>query len=128
MNMTQQLTLVGLVSTLSLWLIPALLEAREPQTEVQQILQTTHSWEGTNYQSYPTGQPQLTVLRIKVPPNTALHWHHHPVISVGYVLSGNLTLEKKKRPGSARLCMQAKRWRKLCRRHIEVSRRTNQSS
>jgi hypothetical protein len=38
MNMTQQLTLVGLVSTLSLWLIPALLEAREPQTEVQQIL------------------------------------------------------------------------------------------
>ena len=95
MNMTQQLTLVGLVSTLSLWLIPALLEAREPQTEVQQILQTTHSWEGTNYQSYPTGQPQLTVLRIKVPPNTALHWHHHPVISVGYVLSGDLTLEKK---------------------------------
>ena len=93
--MTQQLTLVGLVSTLSLWLIPALLEAREPQTEVQQILQTTHSWEGTNYQSYPTGQPQLTVLRIKVPPNTALHWHHHPVISVGYVLSGELTLEKK---------------------------------
>jgi quercetin dioxygenase-like cupin family protein len=37
----------------------------------------------------------LTVLRIKVPPNTALHWHHHPVISVGYVLSGELTLEKR---------------------------------
>jgi len=35
------------------------------------------------------------VLRIKVPPNTALHWHHHPVISVGYVLSGELTLQKK---------------------------------
>jgi quercetin dioxygenase-like cupin family protein len=95
MKMTQQLTLVRLVSTLSLWLIPALLEAREPQTEVQQILQTTQSWDGTNYQNYPTGQPQLTVLRIKVPPNTALHWHHHPVISVGYVLSGELTLEKK---------------------------------
>src|SRR5260221_1848816 len=41
------------------------------------------------------GSHSLTVLRIKVPPNTALHWHHHPVISVGYVLSGELTLEKK---------------------------------
>jgi quercetin dioxygenase-like cupin family protein len=94
-NMTQHLTLLKFLSTFFLWLIPALLGAREPQIEVQQILQTTQSWDGTNYQSYPTGQPQLTVLRIKVPPNTALHWHHHPVISVGYVLSGELTLEKK---------------------------------
>jgi quercetin dioxygenase-like cupin family protein len=95
MKMPQHLTLLRLLSSLSLWLIPAVLGAREPQIDVQQILQTTQSWDGTNYQSYPTGQPQLTVLRIKVPPNTALHWHHHPVISVGYVLSGELTLEKK---------------------------------
>jgi quercetin dioxygenase-like cupin family protein len=88
MKMTQHLTLVRLVSTLSLWLIPGLLGAQEPQIKVQQILQTTQSWDSTNYQNYPTGQPQLTVLRIKVPANTALHWHHHPVISVGYVLSG----------------------------------------
>ena len=95
MKMTQHLTFLRFLSSLSLWLIPAVLAAREPQIEVQQILQTTQSWDGTNYQSYPAGQPQLTVLRIKVPPNTALHWHHHPVISVGYVLSGELTLEKK---------------------------------
>jgi quercetin dioxygenase-like cupin family protein len=95
MKMTQHLTFLRFLSSLSLWLIPAVLGAREPQIEVQQILQTTQSWDGNNYQSYPTGQPQLTVLRIKVPPNTALHWHHHPVISVGYVLSGELTLEKK---------------------------------
>jgi quercetin dioxygenase-like cupin family protein len=67
----------------------------EPQIQVQQILQTTQSWDGKNYQCYPTGQPQLTVLRITVPPNTALHWHDHPVISVGYVLSGHLTIEKR---------------------------------
>ncbi len=59
------------------------------------MLQTTQSWDGTNYKSYSTGQPQLTVLRIKVPPNTALHWHHHPVISVGYVLPGELKVEKR---------------------------------
>ena len=95
MKITQHLTLLRLFSTLSLWLIPAVLDARELQLEVQQILQTTQSWDGTNYQSYPTGQPQLTVLRITIPRNTSLHWHRHPVISVGYVLSGELTLEKK---------------------------------
>ena len=63
--------------------------------EVEQILQTTQAWDGTAYKNYPTGQPQLTVLRIKVPPHTALHWHYHPVISVGYVLSGELTVEKQ---------------------------------
>ena len=127
MKMTQHLTLVRLVSTLSFWLLPALLGAREPQIEVQQILQTAQSWDGTNYQNYPTGQPQLTVLRIKVPANTALHWHHHPVISVGYVLSGELTLEKKD-TGERTIVHAAKRWGKLSRRHIEVSPRMNQWS
>ena len=93
--MIRHLTLLRFLSSLCLWLIPGLLAAREPQIAVQQILQTTQSWDGQIYQSYPTGQPQLTVLRITIPPNTALHWHHHPVISVGYVLSGHLTIEKR---------------------------------
>jgi quercetin dioxygenase-like cupin family protein len=94
-DVAQHLTLLRFFLTFSLWLIPSLLTAGQPQIEVQQILQTAQSWDGVNYQSYPTGLPQLTVLRIKVPPNTTLHWHHHSVISVGYVLSGELTLEKK---------------------------------
>jgi hypothetical protein len=81
--MLRHLTILQFVSTFSLWLVPILLDAGEPQIQVEQILQTTQSWDGVNYRSYPTGQPQLTVLRIKVPPNTALHWHHHPVISGG---------------------------------------------
>jgi quercetin dioxygenase-like cupin family protein len=95
MKMIQHSTRLRLFSSLFLWLIPAVLGAREPQIQVQQILQTTQSWDGINYKSYPTGQPQLTVLRITIPPNAALHWHRHPVISVGYVLSGELTLEKR---------------------------------
>jgi quercetin dioxygenase-like cupin family protein len=95
MKMIRHFRPLRFLSSFSLWLIPALLAAREPQIEVQQILQTTQSWDGVNYISYPSGQPQVTVLRIKIPPNTGLHWHHHPVISVGYVLSGDLTLEKR---------------------------------
>ena len=76
-------------------LIPLAVNAREPQTEVQQVLQTTQAWDGATYQGYPKGQPQVTVLRIKIPPHTALHWHYHPVISAGYVVSGELTVEKQ---------------------------------
>ena len=74
---------------------PTLVKAREPQTEVQQVLQTTQAWDGAAYQGYPKGQPQVTVLRIKIPAHTALHWHLHPVISAGYVVSGELTVEKQ---------------------------------
>ena len=93
--MIRHLTLLRLLSSLSLWLIPAVLNAREPQIEVQQILRTTQSWDGKSYQGYPTGRPQLTVLRITIPSNAVLHWHHHPVIGFGYVLSGNLTIENR---------------------------------
>jgi quercetin dioxygenase-like cupin family protein len=77
------------------WLAPTGLCAGEPQIKVEQVLQTTQSWDNSPYTSYPTGQPQVTVLRITIPPNTALHWHRHPIISVGYVLSGHLTVEKR---------------------------------
>jgi quercetin dioxygenase-like cupin family protein len=83
------------LSNLSFWLIPTGLHAREPQIKVEQVLQATQSWDSRPYTSYPAGQPQVTVLRITIPPNTALHWHRHPIISVGYVLSGHLTLEKR---------------------------------
>jgi quercetin dioxygenase-like cupin family protein len=81
--------------SLLIWLVPIGLLGREPEIKVEQILQTTQSWDGVAYTGYPAGQPQVTVLRITVPPNTSLHWHQHPMISVGYVLSGELTLEKK---------------------------------
>ena len=38
------------------------------------------------------GLPQVTVLKITVPPHTALAWHHHPMISAAYVLSGQLVV------------------------------------
>jgi hypothetical protein len=66
MKMFRHLTVLRFLSSLSLWLIPDLLGAREPQIEVQQILQTTQSWDGQNYQGYPAGQPQLAVLGMTI--------------------------------------------------------------
>ena len=93
--MKRYLALLSAFPSLWLWLIPTGLCASEPQIKVEQVLQTTQSWDGAPYTGYPTGQPQVTVLKITIPPNTALHWHRHPVISVAYVLSGHLTVEKR---------------------------------
>jgi quercetin dioxygenase-like cupin family protein len=93
--MKRYLALLSALPGLWFWLVSTGLCASEPQIKVEQVLQTTQSRDGTPYCSYPTGQPQVTVLKITIPPNTALHWHRHPIISVAYVLSGHLTLEKR---------------------------------
>src|SRR3984893_12836524 len=69
--------------------------AQDSGVKVEQLLQTTHSWEGTRYQSYLKGQPQITILKITIPRNTSLDWHQHPMINAGYVLSGKIILEKE---------------------------------
>jgi quercetin dioxygenase-like cupin family protein len=59
------------------------------------LLQTTQSWNGKPYTHYPSGQPQLTTIKLTIPPHTALPWHTHPFPNVVYVLSGSLTLHDK---------------------------------
>ncbi len=59
------------------------------------LLQTTQSWNGKPYTSYPQGQPQLTTIRLTIPPYTALPWHTHPFPNSVYVLSGTLRLHDR---------------------------------
>jgi quercetin dioxygenase-like cupin family protein len=58
------------------------------------VLVKTHaSWEGSDLPSYPEGQPEITVLRVTIPPKTHLPMHEHPVITAGVVLQGRLIVE-----------------------------------
>jgi quercetin dioxygenase-like cupin family protein len=59
------------------------------------LLQTTQSWNGKPYTHYPTGQPQLTTLKVTLAAHTSLPWHYHPVPNAVYVLSGTLTLRDR---------------------------------
>ena len=59
------------------------------------IKRTSQSWEGTPYTSYPQGQPEMTLLRIRIPANTDLKWHTHPMPNMGYVVSGQLLVETR---------------------------------
>lgn len=81
---------------LSLLLCAALSDpafAREnPGVVVETLVQSSVSWDGTSLPAYPDGQPQLTILRIRIPPGTTLPLHKHPVINAGVLLSGTLTV------------------------------------
>jgi quercetin dioxygenase-like cupin family protein len=63
--------------------------------QVETLAQSTSSWDGAAYKEYPAGQPQLTILRMTIPPHTTLQWHSHPMPNAGYLLSGDLTVEKR---------------------------------
>jgi quercetin dioxygenase-like cupin family protein len=66
--------------------------AKVATAQRETLLQTTQSWNGKPYTHYPTGQPQLTTLKVTIAPHTSLPWHSHPIPNAVYVLSGTLTL------------------------------------
>ncbi len=61
--------------------------------EVAQLVKTTKSWNGAGLPNYPQGQPEITILRIKIPVGAKLPMHEHPVINAGVLLSGELTVK-----------------------------------
>jgi quercetin dioxygenase-like cupin family protein len=66
-----------------------------PAVQSETLLQSSSSWDGKPYTAYPAGQPELSVLKITIPPHTALKWHTHPMPNAAYILSGALTVERK---------------------------------
>lgn len=59
---------------------------------VKQLAKTTHSWNGALLPAYPRGQPEITVLRITIPPGAKLEPHQHTVINAGLLISGELNV------------------------------------
>lgn len=66
-----------------------------PVIERQVLLQSSASWDGSPYTAYPDGRPELTLLKLRIPANTTLDWHTHPMPNAAYILSGELTVEAK---------------------------------
>ena len=60
--------------------------------EVKQLAKSSKSWDGEMLHEYPQGQPEVTILRIKIPAGAKLEIHNHPVISAGVLLKGELTV------------------------------------
>jgi quercetin dioxygenase-like cupin family protein len=43
----------------------------------------------------PCWGPQITILKITIAPHTTMKWHSHPLPNAGYILSGELTIERE---------------------------------
>ncbi|WP_406683153.1 cupin domain-containing protein [Seonamhaeicola sp. MEBiC1930] len=63
---------------------------KEAGIEVVKLVETTQSWNGDLLPNYPKGKPEITVLKITIPPNTKLDKHYHTVINTGVLLKGEL--------------------------------------
>jgi quercetin dioxygenase-like cupin family protein len=59
---------------------------------VEQLAKSSSSWDGKSLPVYPQGQPEVTILRIKIPAGAKLEIHNHPVINAGVLLAGELTV------------------------------------
>jgi quercetin dioxygenase-like cupin family protein len=70
-------------------------KATATDVKVETLVKTTAAWDGTAYNAYPSGQPEITVLKITIAPHSVLQWHTHPIPNAAYILSGELTVEKK---------------------------------
>jgi len=63
--------------------------------KVDVLAKTSLSWDKSALPSYPNGIPEITILRIKIPPGIQLPLHKHPVINAGVLLKGKLTVVTK---------------------------------
>jgi len=83
--------------------------ASKPETSAEQVktessgnveavtmARSTSSWNGSPLPGFPAGQPEITILKITIPPGALLPVHKHPVINAGVMLEGELTVETEK--------------------------------
>jgi quercetin dioxygenase-like cupin family protein len=70
-------------------------ENTSPTIKIEKVIESSSSWDGIPYETYPHGKPQITILKFTIAPHTIMKWHSHPIPNAGYILSGALTIERK---------------------------------
>lgn len=73
--------------------IPFCLQASDYGGVKAEILaQSDSSWDGAKLPAYPEEAPEITILKVTIPPHSKLSWHKHPSINAGYMVSGEITV------------------------------------
>jgi quercetin dioxygenase-like cupin family protein len=60
--------------------------------KVETLAKSSRSWDEKLLPRYTKGRPEITILRIKIPPGETLQLHKHLVINAGVLISGELTV------------------------------------
>ena len=87
--------LTPLIATLTTALLGCSPASPPAGIERKILLQTSTSWDSTPYIRYPDAAPELSMLKLKIPANTELDWHTHPIPNAAYILAGELTVESR---------------------------------
>lgn len=66
--------------------------AEETEVQVDVLAKTRFSWDWSHLPDYPKDTPEITIVRIKIPPGVQLPLHTHPIINAGLLLDGELTV------------------------------------
>jgi hypothetical protein len=45
--------------------------------EAKTLLRTQVAWDQTPYTTYPSGRPELSLMKIRIPARTTMDWHCH---------------------------------------------------
>jgi quercetin dioxygenase-like cupin family protein len=77
---------------LTLFLASNISAADVSGVDVTVLSKSGSSWDGKVLPDYPNGKPEITILRIKIPPGAVLPLHKHLVINAGILISGELTV------------------------------------
>jgi quercetin dioxygenase-like cupin family protein len=81
---------LGLIVAIVSMIVASCQEKHSTKIVVENLAETTKSWNGDLLLNYGEGQPKITVLKITIPPKTKLKWHKHLVINSGILLKGAL--------------------------------------
>jgi quercetin dioxygenase-like cupin family protein len=79
----------------SLIISTSLLAKDKNQIEFEILAQSTTSWDGTPLPEYDSGTPEVTILKVVIPPGQRLAKHKHPAINAGVMLSGQITVQSE---------------------------------
>ena len=60
--------------------------------KIELLKKATTSWNGEALPHYKTGIPEISIVKISVPPHAKFPIHKHPMINAGVILSGELTV------------------------------------
>ena len=62
----------------------------------EKVIQTTTHWNQQPIKEIHIKQPQVTILRITIPAGEKLAMHKHPILNVGYLTKGELTVRSER--------------------------------
>ena len=58
----------------------------------EMVIQTNVHWNGQQIKPIQIDHPQITMLRIVIPVGEKLAMHKHPILNIGYLTKGELTV------------------------------------